>query len=347
MIEDVYPTFQIDARTRHAVAAMMHTAFDKLMATETDELADLAARRERLEDEQLKLLQAHYAGAVPLDLLKNEQDRIGAGLETVKNRIDAHHAEYAQARANLEDSLTLLENAATMYARADDANRRLCNQAFFKKIYIDEGNGIRVDYATPFDTLCDPKLQADSFTWAASAKQGVRVQSPFEGDLATEILNPARLSCRREVFSSLSPQTRTLAKRWYRGVYRELRRPEIPQSSDLPGPVIVGIENAHALLTAVEVDRLVGEYLGGAGVAELADRYGVHRTTVATHLRRRSTPRRLAGLDINERAEAVRLYRSGISLRAIGRRMGVDRKTVRAVVVSAGVAIRSGRGAEA
>ncbi|WP_157374612.1 hypothetical protein [Haematomicrobium sanguinis] len=49
------------------------------------------------------MLQAHYADAVPLDLLKQEQVRIGAELETINHRIAAHHDEYTAARANLED----------------------------------------------------------------------------------------------------------------------------------------------------------------------------------------------------------------------------------------------------
>lgn len=106
------------------------------------------------------------------------------------------------------------------------------------------------------------------------------------------------------------------------------------------------IENAQTLLTAAETDRLIKEYRGGARVGELADRYGIHRATVDAHLCRRGTSRHPAGHDVNEEAEVVRPYRSGISLRAIGRQLGVDRKTVRAVVVTAGVAIRSATGGQ-
>lgn len=81
----------------------------------------------------------------------------------------------------------------------------------------------------------------------------------------------------------------------------------------------------------------MGDYLAGAGVPELADRYGIHRSTVFAHLRRRNVPGRRPGLSLDEKAEAVRLARAGVSMRAIGRRMGVDRKGVRAALVEAGV----------
>jgi predicted DNA-binding protein (UPF0251 family) len=105
--------------------------------------------------------------------------------------------------------------------------------------------------------------------------------------------------------------------------------------------VVREVETVQTFLTASEVDRLVADYQAGVGVLELADRYGIHRATVAAHLRRRSTPRRGAGLDVNERAEAVRLYRQGMSLRALARRMGVDRKAIRSTLVEARMSIRA------
>ena len=47
----------------------------------------LEVQRGRLINERSKLLQAHYAGAVPLDLLKSEQDRIGGQLALVDGRL--------------------------------------------------------------------------------------------------------------------------------------------------------------------------------------------------------------------------------------------------------------------
>jgi transposase-like protein len=85
------------------------------------------------------------------------------------------------------------------------------------------------------------------------------------------------------------------------------------------------VETAQTFLTASEVDALVGDYLAGMSVKALAERYGIHRATVFSHLRRRNVPSRRPGLGIDEKAEAVRLARTGVSMRAIGRRMGVDR----------------------
>ena len=165
--------------------------------------------------------------------------------------------------------------------------------------------------------------------------------------LLIESLNLTRLGSLRKQFSNFPPQAKALVARLNRGVYRESRRPADPAIADVRGPVVREVEKAQTFLSAAEVDRLVADYMAGVGVGELAERYGVRRATVAAHLRRRNVLRRRPGLDVNEQAESVRLYRDGMSLRAIGQRMGVDRKVVRALMVTAGVAIRQGRQLEA
>ncbi|MEZ4588681.1 MAG: recombinase family protein [Gemmatimonadales bacterium] len=169
LVEDYYRSVQITPAHREALAGMLHHEFDRLLAAETDELAHLTKNRDRLMHEQERLIQAHYANAIGLDLLKREQDRIGGELDHVNRRLDAHHGEYTDARIHLEDALDLLEHCATIYARCDDVNRRLCNQAFFTKVYIDEDNEVRAENERPYDMLLDPQVNADALTWAANA----------------------------------------------------------------------------------------------------------------------------------------------------------------------------------
>lgn len=61
-------------------------------------------------------------------------------------------------------------------ARCDDANRRLCNQAFFNAIYIDEDNDVQVGYATPFDARTGWELQTNVLAWAEDARTRTRCE---------------------------------------------------------------------------------------------------------------------------------------------------------------------------
>ncbi|MFT8394714.1 helix-turn-helix domain-containing protein [Propionibacterium sp.] len=101
----------------------------------------------------------------------------------------------------------------------------------------------------------------------------------------------------------------------------------MPRIRDIRGQVVRRVGTPQTFLTPTEVTRLVEEQ-GGAGVARLAETYGIHRSTVSAHLTRRGVARRVPGLGAEEAAEAVQLHEQGLSLRAIARIMGVGRRHV-------------------
>jgi site-specific DNA recombinase len=167
LVLDYYQrNIEVPAPIREHLRGMLAAEFDHLLATSEAELADLTTRRDQLEAEQTKLLHAYYADAIALPALKREQDRISGELEHVGSRIEIFHGDYAEARAELEDSLNLLGDAAGIYERGDDETRRLCNQAFFTKLYLDEDNEVRADLARPFAILLDPDIHQRAQTWA-------------------------------------------------------------------------------------------------------------------------------------------------------------------------------------
>ena len=61
---------------------------------------------------------------------------------------------------------------------------------------------------------------------------------------------------------------------------------------DVRGPCVRRIGKPQTFLTPSEVDRLVDDYLAGLSVGYLAQKYGVHRATVSSHLSRRGVVRR-------------------------------------------------------
>ncbi|MCI1748459.1 MAG: recombinase family protein [Acidipropionibacterium sp.] len=135
-VEDYYRTIEIPG---HAIAALR-----EFVVAEFDQLHDIARRewhayqaeRTDLLDERSKLLQAHYAGAIPIDLLKTEQERISRRLAFLDVQIEAGSLDYEQAKAHLDDCLKLADNCYKLYMSSDDSLRRTANQAFFGKLYI-------------------------------------------------------------------------------------------------------------------------------------------------------------------------------------------------------------------
>ena len=123
---------------------------------------------------------------------------------------------------------------------------------------------------------------------------------------------------------------------------RALRPPDQVRSVDPPRPVVRTVRR----LSEDQIEDLVAGYCQGSSVNQLADRFGIHRTTVLGHLDRRKVPRRrnvtkLVGARL---AEAIRLYESGLSLAAVGKEVDVNARTVATALHKAGVALRTRRG---
>ena len=117
---------------------------------------ELDVERQKLEREQERLLQAHYSDAIPLDLMKREQDRISAALRH-------NAAQAAKLRENLEynerllhEAIELIDNCARAYRLADDHIKKLFNQVFFERIYVREDGTLRADTNEPFATITSP-----------------------------------------------------------------------------------------------------------------------------------------------------------------------------------------------
>lgn len=72
----------------------------------------------------------------------------------------------------------------------------------------------------------------------------------------------------------------------------------------------------------------------------LAERWDLHRTTVANHLRRRGVQLRREGLTSAAVTEALRLHEEGWSLQRLAERLVCDAETVRQALKRAGVLLR-------
>ncbi len=59
----------------------------------------------RLRDERLKLLQAHYAGAIPIELMKQEQQRISGQLEVIERKLARMQSQTGRLLDNLDRAL--------------------------------------------------------------------------------------------------------------------------------------------------------------------------------------------------------------------------------------------------
>ncbi|WP_152683818.1 helix-turn-helix domain-containing protein [Pseudarthrobacter siccitolerans] len=90
--------------------------------------------------------------------------------------------------------------------------------------------------------------------------------------------------------------------------------------------------------------QLAAEYRQGMTVGELAEKYGIHRVTVADHLAVHGIEKRLRGLDEAQVLDAATRYHAGSSLAVLGKKYGVSPTTVRKNLVKRGVVMRRSYG---
>ncbi|WP_338110371.1 recombinase family protein [Pseudoglutamicibacter albus] len=158
-VEDYYRRIQIPEHTIQGLRSLITAQFSQLHATVKQERNAHVLEHDDLQAERSKLLQAHYAGAVPLDLLKSEQDRIGRRLAFLEAQIEAGDMEYELASAHLDDCLALGRDCYKLYMSIDDSLRRIANQAFFDKLYLSEEGTVIGEPGEPFNAFFDPGVQ--------------------------------------------------------------------------------------------------------------------------------------------------------------------------------------------
>ncbi len=192
LIEDQYRTIALAPELRDRVEQSALADFDALQAFTTTQKRDVIKERTKLTGQRQKLLDAHCAGAIPIDLLKSEQERITSRLASVERQVADVEANYDTARTALAEVLDLLRNCHAAYLEANGDVRRLFNQAFFTKIVIEEDDETRertihTDLNEPFDALLTrPTVRPEQATADGARRKTARRMNPTGGLYAVQ-----------------------------------------------------------------------------------------------------------------------------------------------------------------
>lgn len=174
-VEEEYRHRRLDPGLRDQIEAMLRDELSEAQRSAEAENSQLVPQKERLTNERSRLLQAHYAGAVPLDLLKSEQDRISRQLSEVDARLASVNAEFDQIESALHRALDYAVNGYQAYMRAMPHERRLLNQAFFTRIEVRDDD-TDAELAEPFRALLSPEVAH------AARRHAESVEMPSRGD---------------------------------------------------------------------------------------------------------------------------------------------------------------------
>ena len=156
----------------------------KLRTDAEQQRANSERRLRQLADERKKLLDAHYADAIPLDLLKSEQARIAAEVAAIEGRRVAVEGDFKAAETNMRRALARVGDCETAYREASATMRRQFNLAFFKRLVIDDDYGVTAELAEPFDLILGDDLRLAA---AIKAEEDARAVELAQGLPAIEV----------------------------------------------------------------------------------------------------------------------------------------------------------------
>ena len=135
-MSDLYRTIQLSAEDRTQIEHYLHDELAQIEGEKDTAVRSLRTRRTNLEDKRRRLLHAHYEGAVPLDLLKEEQAELSTELNQIERQLAAYQADAAEVRQHLTQALDLLEDCHRLYTAAPAHLKKLLNQVFFERILV-------------------------------------------------------------------------------------------------------------------------------------------------------------------------------------------------------------------
>jgi hypothetical protein len=157
-VEDAYGEVAIPT----AQAELAREKIDLALAGMREQAEGEATRQRRrlakLGEEREKLLHAYYAGAVPVDLLRSEQDRLTRETAQAERHLEAAEAAFGEIAETLGRALDLLADCHGAYLGAPGHLRRQWNQALFERLLVYDDRIADAEVAEPFATLADPEL---------------------------------------------------------------------------------------------------------------------------------------------------------------------------------------------
>jgi len=157
-VERAYGEVKLPRRQAELVRGKLRQALGGMSEQTEAEATRQRKRLAKLTEEREKLLHAYYAGALPVDLLRAEQDRLTTEATQAERHIEAAEASFADIEDTLGKALDLLANCQRAYLAAPGHLRRQWNQALFERLVVYDDKIGEAEVAEPFATLADPQL---------------------------------------------------------------------------------------------------------------------------------------------------------------------------------------------
>ena len=153
LVEDVYGGLKLSAKQESDLRAALERELREEATSKADVAAMASRRLARAEHEREKLLQAYFADALPLELFKREQSRIGKEIDLARAEVAKAEDAASPDKEVLELALSYVREAGSGYRKADPYVKKLWNRTLIERIEIKSHAPARVTLKQPFAGL--------------------------------------------------------------------------------------------------------------------------------------------------------------------------------------------------
>ncbi|MDR1442198.1 MAG: hypothetical protein LBJ02_07420, partial [Bifidobacteriaceae bacterium] len=231
----------------------------------------------------------------------------------VQSELTILSEDYTECRQFIDDALHLAGNPVALYDRSNADTRRLANQVFFKKLYINDVRSKRelahacedeadVDERSeehiiedavgtpprptrrvesklqyPFDLLTRKDVQEEAL--AMAGEKGSYSYPPPAGSVA-HCFSPTHLGSSMYKSGNLAPKAADLCSCWSNQVSGWQTNGSGGLLTDVRGEVVVLDVQPRTSLSPEHQARLLAEFESGESIRGLARKHKLHRTTV-------------------------------------------------------------------
>ena len=155
-VEQIYDRYSVPPAVREYLENFLQGSIKTERQKYETELGGLRREKDKLERQRKKLLEAHYNDAIPLDLMKSEQQKIAKQLAAIDSEIKAHECAFESLSERLSEALELMEDCGRTYRMASDHIKRMMNQAIFSNLWVEKDGRITAEFAPIFQMLTQP-----------------------------------------------------------------------------------------------------------------------------------------------------------------------------------------------
>ena len=157
-VSDAYSDIELGTALSEEVREKLLGALKRSTAGLERERKRRAERVNDLKNQRRRLVQGHLAGVIPIDLVKEERERIESELYDAEKQLLETAVDWDTIETNLTLAMGLVSDCQQAYRRGGPRVRRRYNQAFWEAIYVDVDGVSYGRLAAPFHQVLPPEI---------------------------------------------------------------------------------------------------------------------------------------------------------------------------------------------